>query len=307
MKKIIIILILAAFAPTLTFAQNTYGVTKVKVVKEKDKQKNTENNVFFSTEQNHIIKQQKLSEKGIDFENVNNIDKWAKGRRWGFGVQIGTDIGGSIPIPFKYIPKPFNARPKLNISVGGRASWSYNNRWSLHVEATYKTVKMEADARVENQRFEQNEQTQYYSGTASMMMEYTMMEFPLYAKWALSKKYNDFLVFGFYYSLYLSPKFVTTATNGYIGGVADEVAGTITPDKPMIMDFTEYLGKHDYGVTLGYERRVWRRANIGIRLSVGFKDVMAAGNDFFDYKMLQMLGTINLEYDLLLLKGNSKK
>lgn len=278
MKKIIIILILAV-SPLIALSQE--------VVEKGDENK------FALIETHDTL---------ANTQSKSNIDKWGKGRRWALGVQLGTDIGGAIPVPFKYIPSTFNPYPKLNISLGVRGSWSYNARWSVHAELTYKQVTMEADARVENQRADLEGTIQYYSGTAFMVMDFTMIEIPVYAKMALSKKYNDFLILGGYYAYNINPKFVTIATNGYVGGLPDEVDGVITPDAPMEMSFTESLTKHDAGIIVGYERRIWDRANIGFRLMVGFKDIFQSDKKALEYQMWHMRGSLNIEYDLFLIK-----
>lgn len=248
-----------------------------------------------------VLSKNKVVEIKPAEETVNNLDK-AEGRNWAFGVQLGTDIGGAIPFPFKYIPSTFNPYPKLNVAVGARISKNFTQRWSLHLEATYKAVAMAADARVENQRFAKDGETQYFSGSAKMNMSFTMMEFPLYAKWSASRKYNDFILIGPYFAYNLSQTFVTTAYKGYIGGKPDEVAGVVTPENQTVMDFSGYLGSWDMGVMVGYERRVWNRANVGIRVSMGFKDIFRPDARYFDYKMFQMRGTIFLEYDLFRLR-----
>lgn len=43
--------------------------------------------------------------------------------RFALGVQLGTDIGGAVPFPFKYIPDTFNPYPKLNLSLGAKLSF----------------------------------------------------------------------------------------------------------------------------------------------------------------------------------------
>ena len=235
-------------------------------------------------------------------KKINNIDKTTLGRRWAFGAQLGTDIGGAIPVPIKYIPKQFNPYPRLNLSIGARVSWSYNKKWSLHTEVTYKQIEMDADARVENQAFKQEESTQYFSGTAEMKMNFKMIEIPLYAKLALTNTHNSFLLLGGYYSYGLSSTFLTIAKSGYIGGKPDEYGGAITPEEPLPMDFSPYLDNWDAGIILGYERRIWKRANIGFRLMVGFKDIFTPENAFFDYAMWHMRGSVVLEYDLFLIK-----
>ena len=43
--------------------------------------------------------------------------------RFALGVQLGTDIGGAVPFPFKHIPETFNPYPKLNLSLGAKLSF----------------------------------------------------------------------------------------------------------------------------------------------------------------------------------------
>ena len=81
--------------------------------------------------------------------------------RFALGVQLGTDIGGAVPFPFKHIPETFNPYPKLNLSLGAKLSFPITSRWSLGTELTYKTITMNADARVENQRYQDKELVQY--------------------------------------------------------------------------------------------------------------------------------------------------
>ena len=62
--------------------------------------------------------------------------------RFALGVQLGTDIGGAVPFPFKHIPETFNPYPKLNLSLGAKLSFPITSRWSLGTEFTYKTITM---------------------------------------------------------------------------------------------------------------------------------------------------------------------
>ena len=105
--------------------------------------------------------------------------------RFALGVQLGTDIGGAVPFPFKHIPETFNPYPKLNLSLGAKLSFPITSRWSLGTELTYKTITMNADARVENQRYQDKELVQYFSGSAEMHMDFTMLEIPVYTKYTL--------------------------------------------------------------------------------------------------------------------------
>ena len=119
--------------------------------------------------------------------------------RFALGVQLGTDVGGAIPVPFKYIPETFNPYPKLDLSLGAKLTFPLTSRWDIGAEVTYKTITMNADARVENQKFQDGDLMEYYSGTAEMRMDFTMLEVPVYTKYSLrnlkDKKYPAPLYF----------------------------------------------------------------------------------------------------------------
>ena len=73
--------------------------------------------------------------------------------RFALGVQLGTDIGGAIPFPFSNVPDVFNPYPKLSPSIGAKLTFPIDRKWTLGAEVTYKKVAIDADARIDNQRF----------------------------------------------------------------------------------------------------------------------------------------------------------
>ncbi len=216
------------------------------------------------------------------------------------GVLIGTDIGGAVPVPFRYIPSTFNPYPQLNLDMGIFAEFRLQDRWSLGANFIYKTVGMKADARVSNQKYEDQEAglLQYYTGTAKMDMSFTMFEVPFYAKYTFGNHVSR-LLFGGYFTYNLKAEFETLATKGYSGGQPDKVEVIIEKGgKPLNMSFTSSLRDFDAGVLVGYEHSVYNRLNIGIRLSMGFLDIFQRDTKYFDYKMLHMRGTIIVGYRL---------
>ena len=247
---------------------------------------------------------------GLDKKNDTNDSIPAKislkpdmQRRLAIGVQVGTDIGGAVPFPFKHIPDKFNPYPQLSISLGGKVTIPLKGeKWALGAEVTYKRVALDADARVENQRFEGKDQgetkIQYYSGTAEMSMGFNMIEVPLYAKYAFTSGGSHKLLFGAYGAYYLSSKFKVTATKGYVGNLPDEYRNSVTPDAPINMNFSSSVDSWDAGLLVGYEKTMFSRLNIGLRVTWGLKDIFKSDNQYFDYKMWQMRGSIMLSYDL---------
>jgi len=214
------------------------------------------------------------------------------------GVQVGSDIGGAVPYPLSNIPSPMNAYPRVNVSIGGKAHFPLYNNFSLGLECSYKRVAMDADARVENQRFNDNGLINYFSGTAEMNMSFTLLELPLYARYRFGRS-NHQVLFGGYYAFVLSSKFVTIAQKGYTGTEPDMVASVVNPNDLDPMDFSASLGNWDAGALIGYELQAFSRFHIGLRFMVGFKDMFKSQNQYFEYKMLPMRGAITLSYNLV--------
>lgn len=231
--------------------------------------------------------------------------------RFALGVQLGTDIGGAVPFPFKYIPDTFNPYPKLNLSLGAKLSFPITSRWSLGTEVTYKTVTMNADARVENQRYQDKDLIQYFSGSTEMHMDFTMLEIPVYTKYTL-RNGKDRLLLGPYFAWVMKSSFVIDPKKGYIGTTGPDKVDSIMPEDMDDMDFNSSLDSWDLGILLGYERKLSTRFELGLRFSWGFKDIFKRHNQYFDYKMLHMRGSVVISYNLFdiktprLLKTNKK-
>lgn len=221
-------------------------------------------------------------------------------RRISFGILVQTDIGGAIPVPFKYIPKQFNPYPQLNIALGILGEIKLKNGWSLGANLSYKTVGMKADSRVSNQKFNdvENGLLQYFTGTASMEMSFTMLEVPIYAKYTFKNKVSKVL-FGTFFSYNLKTKFRVNASKGYAGD-RPNFAGIIVEEggEPLVMNFSSSLRNFDVGIMVGYEHNIFKNFDVGLRLSCGLFDIFQKGVDFFDYKMLNMRGSVVLSYIL---------
>lgn len=211
------------------------------------------------------------------------------------GLAVGTDIGGAVPYPLSNIPSPFNAYPQLKPSIGGRVAMSLENGWSVGAEVTYKNIGMKADARVKNQKFNMNGTDVYFTGSAKMNMNFVILEIPLYAKYQF-RKGNDNVLAGIYYSHTFSSSFEASPQKGFIGPVPDLVE--IMDVSDVTMNFNDDLDKWDMGFLIGYERKIIDRLNIGLRFSMGFKDIFKPSSGYFEYKMLPMRGSITLSYDL---------
>ncbi|MCL2726980.1 MAG: PorT family protein [Bacteroidales bacterium] len=211
--------------------------------------------------------------------------------------QFGTDIGGVVPVPFSAGGSKINAYPRLSPSIGVAVGYTYQYRWNLGAELTYKRIAMDADARVTNQKFKGENAVQYFTGTAEMAMSFTLLEVPLYVTYMFGTNRQHGVMLGGYFGYNLSSKYMTTARKGFTGPGADVVESII--NDPMIMDFSSTLDKWDAGLLIGYQARIVNRVHLGLRVLVGCRDIFIPDTDFFEYKMIPMRGAIVLNYDLL--------
>ena len=234
-------------------------------------------------------------------ETANTIEDKPE-YRFALGVQLGTDIGGAVPFPFKYVPKTFNPYPKLDMSLGAKLTFPVTGQWTLGAELTYKTITLNADARVENQRFEDNNYIQYFTGSAKMHMDFTMLEIPVYGKYTFRNN-KDRVLFGPYFAWVMSSSFVIEPKKGFIGNSGPDIVDAVMPEDMDDMDFSSSLDSWDMGILLGYERQLFPRVELGLRVSCGFKDIFKRNNQYFDYRMLHMRGSVVLSYNLFNIKS----
>ena len=237
------------------------------------------------------------AEGTADSLSSDNVDY-----RFALGVQVGTDVGGAIPVPFRHIPETFNPYPKLDLSLGAKLTFPVTTRWDVGAEVTYKTITMNADARVENQKFQDNNTIEWFSGTADMHMDFTMLEIPVYAKWSF-RNLKDKVLLGPYFALVMKSSFVIDPIKGYIGLTGPDEMDSVVDENMDDMDFSPYMDSWDMGVLLGYERKLSRRFELGLRVSMGFKDIFHKDNQYFDYNMLHMRGTVVISYNLFDIKS----
>ena len=90
-------------------------------------------------------------------------------------------------------------------------------KWTLGAEVTYKKVAIDADARIDNQRFhdDKNNIISRFCGSAEMSMDFTMLEIPLYFKYTF-KNQKDRILAGLYGAWIIDAKFRNTVTKGYM-------------------------------------------------------------------------------------------
>lgn len=222
--------------------------------------------------------------------------------RFAMGVQLGTDIGGAIPFPFSNVPSPFNPYPQLYPSLGLKLTFPVTNKWGIGAEITYKKELIDADAKIKNQRFndKKNDLIARFTGSAEMSMDFTMLEVPVYAKYTFHNQ-KDRILLGGYFVYVMKGKFNIQVNKGFMM-TDEEVYNGAIEDEPLEINFSDILDTWDAGIVLGYERKLFNRVEIGLRASWGLKDIFKRDNQYFDYKMLHMRGTLVVSYNLFDIK-----
>lgn len=215
------------------------------------------------------------------------------------GLRVGTDIGAALPFPFKYIPSEFAPAIKPKLTFGGEVIVPVSKRFSVCVEVNYKTLAVDAEAYVEDQRFrhESLASDMYFTGMADMNMSFTMIEFPVYAEYAFSGGRNR-LILGGYYSINKEQNFDVIAKKGFLRTEPDsEDLNPLSSD--LEMTFSEELDSWDAGVTFGYERRIVENLSVNGKVHVGLKSIFTPDFDMLDYKMYQMRLAVGITYELV--------
>lgn len=226
------------------------------------------------------------------------------------GVHVGTDVGGAVPIPLSNAigsNDQVNASLRLRPNIGLSSTAAFNERWALTLEATYKTIGLSADARVENQTFLDRGNDPWiwvsFRGNASMEMSFSMLEIPLYVRYAIGSSGKNRLLFGVYYARVFNANFLTTSQKGMLFNVIDGVTdfnnpiGIISPDGAVAHDFSDVMNRWDTGIMLGYERQIFcPRLTISGRFSMGFNDIFQPGKRYLAYRMQHIRGTIAISY-----------
>ena len=226
------------------------------------------------------------------------------GRSFHVGVHTGLDIGAAVPWPLSKAVgggDKMNVTPRLSPALGLSFEKMMNSCWSVVAEGTYKTVAMDAEIITlrNGQRFkDENDLDVLFFGRANTSMSFTQLEMPLYVKYRFNERNRAFL--GGYYSRIFSGKFEASALDGRLQNPDDPNDIVIVhPSDPAYQNFSENIDVWDAGFIVGYERKIFRNTTLSGRFSTGFKDIFKPNENYLDYSMWNMRGTVTLSYRLL--------
>ncbi len=219
-------------------------------------------------------------------------------------VQIGTDVGGAMPSQLSFIPKTFRPIPSIRPNLGVKYSIAIHRMLDITAELNYKHIAMNADAIVKNMRatLPQPDGTllvQYFSGRASMNMSFDIMEVPVYLKIKIPKNNKNNIIFGPYFAWNIKSHFLNNPIDGFVGTAPDVVDAIINPETQLPAeqkDFSKFLSNWDWGLSLGYEREIFKRFDIALRFSIGLKDIFDV--KVLEYSMNTIRGTVTVSYDI---------
>lgn len=224
----------------------------------------------------------------------------AQENKFDFGIHVGLDLGAAVPWPLADAiggDDKMNATPQITPGLGFSGELHFAKRWSATVEATYKTVGLDASIITlkSGQKFKDEGLDVIFYGKAKTTMSFTMLEAPFYLKFKVNENNRIFL--GGYYAYIVNGKFEATAISGRIEHPNEpENIEVVYPDDPLYQDFGPNLRSWDVGWLVGYERKIANRLTLSGRFSMGLKDIFKTNENYLEYKMLNMRGTLMLSY-----------
>lgn len=225
------------------------------------------------------------------------------GGKMHMGIHTGFDLGAAVPWPLSKAVgggDKMNATPKLTPALGFSGEYEFLPRWSAVVEATYKTVALDASIVTlsNGQNFKSDGIDVIFYGKAKTSMSFTMLEVPLYVKFKINENNRVFL--GGYYSYIVNGKFEATAIDGRLHNREnpERPPSVISPEHPLENNFSENMDNWDVGFQVGYERKIWKRVSLAGRFSTGFKDIFKPNQNYLAYSMWNMRGAVTLSYRL---------
>lgn len=209
----------------------------------------------------------------------------AQGHKWFIYPSIAIDMGGTIPFPFSDIPKGASGTPKLNPNLGLGFGYNISEKWNLGVEISYHILAFSSVADIRSQ----SHYTIYFSGHTITDVELRFIELPIVASYTINPKWT--LTLGAYYSPILEGTFNATVTKGVWSPnkiITDTTSFYPNLDQPLSYSYSEFIGKWDAGVLIGYSYNLNHRINFWGRLHVGLKSIFVKGFNDIKYEMYQV-------------------
>lgn len=221
---------------------------------------------------------------------------------YAIGLHTGLDIGAAVPFPLSAMgsDSKMNAVPVLCPQLGLSFTLRVAHRWTATIESTYKQVGIDAKARVSRQQFKDPDDPTIelnFRGSVEMGMRFSMLEIPIFVGYNLGGNEGRVLL-GAYFSHIFLGRFNARPMKGVLSSPNDP-NDTAEVYEPMdVQYFDNKLSNWDWGLLTGYEIKIFERATLSARLSMGMKDIFKPDAKIFDYKMLHMRGTVVFAYKL---------
>lgn len=221
-------------------------------------------------------------------------------------VVINGNVGSVIPYPFSNIPNDANASMQVRPYFGIQMNRSLSPRFYLKFSAMYSNKSVAFDATLKNQSYNgyiEHEvngiitgdyvEDAYFNGISNGYYKLQYIETNL----SLSTKITDksAIYFGIYFAYLIKGENEIT------------VDGTISlaPDIPPISgrfesteNYSDNLNKSDFGLQIGFERKIYKRLNADVQFSSGLHSIYNDDLEAIDYNMLNMYVAFGFTYYL---------
>lgn len=225
-------------------------------------------------------------------------DFWS---RLKFGVQVGIDLGAAAPWPLSKAisgDDRITAVPHVTPALGVVLDYFFNDKWSIGTEVSYRTVGVDATivTLTNGQNFTMDGEKVLFRGQATMEMSFSQMEVPVYVRYDINR--TNAVSLGLFYSYVAKGKFIASPIEGNVvnASTPDATPEPFVEGSIPVQNFSSSLSNWDIGYQVGYERRLSEHLSLGGRFTMGMKDIFKPGENYLDYSMLQMRGTLQLIY-----------
>ncbi len=227
-----------------------------------------------------------------------------KFRPWEFRVNVGYNIGGTIPVPFpveirsieKFCPKPFS--PHLAFE----GIYWFNDKWGVSAQFTFDYKGFSTEDSVTNlpTRMQVEEDGEYFEGnfTGINSMEVSNSYFTVPVSAIFRPSHRWFIQAGIYVAYLYSPFFEAKALRGYIreeGPTGQKILIDET-NPPKGQDFSKEQKLFDWGIQTSGEWFFTRRFSVRAQFSYGFSTLFKEDFTTVPFDLHNVFGTIGIGY-----------
>jgi hypothetical protein len=218
---------------------------------------------------------------------------------WEFGVGVGYNIGGSMPMPLPqeiraietYSPDAFAPH------IAGEALRWLNDKWGVAVQIAYDVKGFEVRDRVKSlyteiEMDDGSVQNGNFTGKNTTQVRNIYLSTPVMAVFNTSKRWSSRA--GIYVAWLASPTFRGSASDGYLRNGSPIGEKIEVPNATF--DFSSHQNRIDYGLQMGEQWNLGGKIYVFGQLNWGLRPLFPDDFNAMSFRMRNVYGTVGLSY-----------